>query len=142
MEGAFEMDGMGCEGTPSDRRNQRRVLGWSLGWMVGWVVAGLALRFDWVADAWVAVGVVALTVGFGAGVFRAYYRFLHETDELRRKIELDALALATGVAVLGGLSWHLLSRTGAIPEPGVPDLVILMTVVYVAGVLVGRRRYR
>lgn len=47
--------------------------------------------------------VVALAWTFGA-----YLRFLRECDELERRIELDALAWAAGVALLGAMACVLL----------------------------------
>ena len=44
----------------------------------------------------------------------AYRRYLGETDELRRKIEVDALALAFGVGLVGAFSYVLLERAGAV----------------------------
>ena len=42
---------------------------------------------------------------FGIATVLAYRRFLQETNELRRKIEVEALALAFGVGLVGGLSY-------------------------------------
>ena len=70
-----------------------------------------------------------------------YRRYLGETDELRRKIEVDALALAFGVGLVGAFSYVLLERAGTVARADPMQLVMLMVATYVIGVVLGHRRY-
>jgi predicted transcriptional regulator len=54
----------------------------------------------------------------GIATVLAYRRFLEGTDELRRKIEVEALAMAFGVGMVSGLSYWLLTIGGAVSERG------------------------
>jgi hypothetical protein len=124
-------------------RNQRRVHLWSLVWMSSWVAVTLALTSGWLASG--APGIVAAVVSssLGIGTALAYWRFLREADEVLRRIELEALALAFGVGVVGGLAYWLLERSGAVPRAKSDLLYVLagMCLTYSAGVLLGKRRY-
>jgi hypothetical protein len=124
-------------------RNQRGVLLWSLVWMSSWVGVTLALKSGWLASG--APGIVAAIVStsLGIGTALAYRRFLNGADEVQRKIELEALALAFGVGVVGGFAYWLLERSGAVPIAK-SDLLYVLAVTcltYSAGVLLGKRRY-
>ena len=70
-----------------------------------------------------------------------YRRFLREADELRRKIELDAFALAAGVGVVGAVTYRLLEQAGAIGETDPVHVVVTMVVAHTISVVVGERRY-
>lgn len=124
-------------------RNQRRVRLWSLVWMSSWVAVTLALTSGWLAPG--APGIVAAVVSssLGIGTALAYWRFLREADEVLRRIELEALALAFGVGVVGGLAYWLLERSGAVPLAKADLLYVLAgtCLTYSAGVFLGRRRY-
>jgi hypothetical protein len=130
----------GC-GTETDRRNQRRVVVWSLLWVSSWLAVHFAVSRGWVASELWALVANAVPAVLGLAVIAAYRRFLTEADELRRKIELDALAVAFGVGVVGGLVYWLLGRTGLVPEPDVLILVTAMIFAQGVGVLLGQRRY-
>jgi hypothetical protein len=123
-----------------DRRNQRRVLPWALVWALSFIAVTLGItKGDWPFGMTLA-GVAGHLV-FGAATVLAYRRFLRETDELRRKIEVEALALAFGVGLVGGLSYWLLLVSGAAPVWGFALIFAAMMATYSAGVLIGHRRY-
>lgn len=77
----------------------------------------------------------------GIGTVLAYRRFLREADELRRKIELDALAVAFGVGLVGSLTYWLLWRSGAVAELDLLGVIAVMTAAYGLSVIVGQVRY-
>ena len=52
-----------------------------------------------------------------AWMFAAYLRFLRDCDELERRIELDALAWAAGIGLLGALAASLLLDAGVVAWP-------------------------
>jgi hypothetical protein len=124
-------------------RNQRLVVLWSLVWMSSWVGVTWALTSGWLASG--APGIVAAIVSssLGIGTALAYWRFVKEADEVLRRIELEALALAFGVGVVGGLAYWLLERSGAVPVAKSDLLYVLAgtCLTYSAGVLLGKRRY-
>jgi hypothetical protein len=129
-----------CSGTPHDGRNQLRVIFWSFIWALSFVVVTLAIKKEWLPfGATLAAGLG--TSLFGIATLLAYRRFLHETDELRRKIEVEALSLAFGVGIVGGLTYWLLTVMGAVPAKDFFYVFVGMIFAHPVGVLIGRRRY-
>ena len=130
-----------CEGPPRDRANGRRVMFWSIGWAASMLFSSAAVSFDWFgggAESLIAAGISTL---IGLGTVGAYRRFLSETDELRQRIELEALALAFGVGIVGGLAYSQVSQSLDWGEPRFAFVMSAMLFVYCAGVILGRRRY-
>ncbi len=130
-----------CEGAPRDRANGRRVMLWSIGWAVTMLMASAALtmeRFDGGSVAFVAAG---LSFILGVGTVGAYRIFLRETDELRQKIEMESLAVAFGVGVVGGMAYSQIMGALNLGEPNLAYVIAAMLIVRSIGVGVGIRRY-
>lgn len=121
-------------------RNQRRVLLWALLWACSFIAVALGIKKEWLPFGAVLAGVAGNSL-LGIATVLAYRRFLQEIDELRRKIEVEALALAFGVGVIGGLAYWLLAVSGALPLTGFAYVFSAMLLAHSAGVLIGRRRY-
>ncbi len=130
-----------CEGAPHDRANGRRVLLWSLGWAATMLMSSAALSIDWFSDGSVAFIAAGISVVFGAGTVGAFRQFLRQTDELRQKIELEALAVALGVGVVGGMAYSQITRALDLGEPHLAYVIAAMLIVRSIGVAVGLRRY-
>ena len=123
-----------------DRRNQRRNVLWSLTWALSFVAVALVIKKEWLSFGWTIAAVVGSAI-VGVATVLAYHRFLAETDELRRKIEVEALAFAFGVGFVGGHSYWLLVVKGAAPATGFIYVFAAMVLTYAAGVVMGLRKY-
>ncbi|HEV7668966.1 MAG TPA: hypothetical protein VGS22_10605 [Thermoanaerobaculia bacterium] len=129
-----------CSIPQRDRRNRRQVTIWSLVWALAFITVSLGIKkMDWPLGA-IAAGVTG-TALLGLPTVLAYRRFLLETDELRRKIEVEALALAFGVGVFGGLSYWLLAVSGAASVTGFAYVFSAMVLTHSVGVWLGLRRF-
>ena len=127
--------------TDRDRKNQRNIIFWSLAWILPFLGVDLAIENDWIeSDALALVATIGVTV-LGLGVLLAYRRFLSDADELMRKIQLEALALTVGVGVVAGFSYTLLEGAGIVAKAEAMTLVVVMVVTYIAGIVVGLRRF-
>jgi hypothetical protein len=129
-----------CAGPKRDRYNQRRILLWSFLWGASFVAVTQAIRREWLPFG-VDLAGVALTALLGLATLLAYRRFLQETDELRRKIEVEALALAFGIGLIGGLAYWQLVVSGTAPATGFSYVFVAMILTHPVGVLIGHRRY-
>jgi len=111
-----------------------------LGWMVLWATTLLLIGKAGLSGpaAW---ALAALTVVPGVIGVHAYIRFLREADELLRKIQLEALAIAFGVGVLFMMTWRLFERLGGY-RLDLNDPVVIMFVVWAAAQWWNARRYR
>jgi hypothetical protein len=129
-----------CSGPQRDQRNQWRVLLWTLVWGCSFIAVSLGIKKEWLSFGMILAGVTATSL-LGIATVLAYRRFMQETDELRRKIEVEALALAYGVGVIGGLTYWLLEVSGAVPAWGFAYVFAAMMITHSVGVLIGRLRY-
>jgi hypothetical protein len=131
-----------CSSPQRDRQNRRRSTIWALGWALSFAATTLLATKKWLAlplSATVA-GVVATTL-FGVMAVLSHRRYLREADELRRKIELDALALAFGVGLVGGLSYWLLMVSSVVSSEGFAYVFTAMLLAHPLGILIGQKRY-
>ncbi len=129
-----------CAGPKRDRYNQRRIILWSFLWGSSFVAVTQAIRREWLPLG-VSLAGVAVTALLGVATLLAHHRYLQEADELRRKIEMEALALAFGVGVVGGLTYWQLVVSGAAPATGFSYVFVAMILAHPVGVLIGHRRY-
>lgn len=130
-----------CTGTAEDRRNRY----WFLVATMIWAFSVPAAT--WILEARAGTGggtswLIALVPSFFAGVvLLTYLRFLRETDEFVRKVQVEGLAFGFGGGVVFGTGYEVLQSAGAPPlEPGM--LVAVMMLIWVVGQLVGAWRYR
>ncbi len=135
--------GPGCGGgfyTRRDLHNQRRITLWMLAAALAYVGATATLRWRASIPAalpWLALG-LALALAFQAT--RSYLVFLREADELLRRIETEALALAFGAGAAFSLLYPLLEQLGA-PDLGGYATAVVMMLSWAAGLWLGTRRY-
>lgn len=130
-----------CGGTtPRQRRNTALLLGAFLLWAIGFLGATWAITEGTVSGV-PSLAVAAVPVILGVLVLFGYRRFLRESDELQRQIQLEALALGLGVGWVAISSYPLFERLGApVIESG--DYVLIIAVAYSFGSVLGWRKYR
>jgi len=125
--------------TPHDSRNYSRFTLWLAAAIVAFVAATMLIDGQWIpAPAGWALTVVA--VALIVATVRAYVHFLRNADELLRKVHLDALAFAFGAGAIGTMGYRLCERLGA-PKLDINDGFLVMMLIWIAGQIVGARRY-
>lgn len=131
-----------CAGTSRDRRNQFRMAWWVLAWSAGWVGATYGIRNDWFTQDYLVWIVVAIIGCLGLAMLQAYRRYLREADEMLRKIEVDALAVALGVGMVGGVAYWLLQVAELVTYKDAFIVTILLVCIsYSLTVIISHRRY-
>jgi hypothetical protein len=131
-----------CAGfhTARDARNVRHLNRWILGAGLVYLGATAAVRWRHAVPAalpWLLTGLAAL---LALQAVRSYVRFLRGTDELLRRIQLEALALAFGAGALFSILYPLLEGLGAPPLGGHASAAVMM-LAWSAGSWLGRRHY-
>lgn len=129
------------DSTPRDRRNQRRLALACLGWALCFLAVTVLIREELLPDGAAPWVVAALPTLVGVFVLVAFSRFLRQTDELQRLIQLQALAIAFGGGWLVSTGYRLYERLGA-PSLDIVDNISAMAVLYAIAVVVAQRRYR
>ena len=129
--------------TPRDRRNQRRYALWTIAWFIALVGTGAFFKFrrGLVPSDVIAWSVGAVPVLAGALALWAWLRYLHEAEELQRRIQLNALALGFGVTFVSVISYGGLVSAGA-PMLEARHQLAPGIFAYVLALLYGRWQYR
>ena len=86
---------------------------------------------------------VGLNLCVGVGLILAHKRYLAGLDELQRKVYLDALGITVGVVLIVSVPYAVLDRFNIVHwKAAVSDLLILMSVTFLASLVAGTWRYR
>lgn len=133
---------MAHESTPRDLANMRR---W-LGWMVAWAVLAVP-DADWFGHvdgvtSWFTLLQAALVTVALAGVVVTFVRYVRETDELNRRIQLTALSVGFGAAFVANELAQAAVNAGLVASVDDDLPVLAMLVTYAIASVVILRRYR
>ena len=124
------------------RRNTVRLGLWTGAWLVSMAVAVFGPIFLWESRA-VSLVAILINVALGISMMIANKRYLDGLDELQRKIQLDAMALALGMGLVLGLGYSAMDIANVIEvDAEISFLVMLIGVIYIIGILIGRRKYQ
>jgi hypothetical protein len=132
--------------TETEARRAKTHVGQLAIWTLAWVLSLALARFGpglWESQpvlSWIAVGI---NIAVGVGWLIAHARYLRGVDDLQRKILMDALAVALGVGLVGGLAYSVANSIGLIDVGASIGVVsVIMGVVYLVATGVGTLRYR
>ncbi len=118
------------------------LVAWVFAWMATLIVSDKAALYGWWSAEWMTVLSIAVNALMGLMVVRAFVKMLRKADELHRRIQLNALAVAMGVSLLGAVTYSLLVTWGYIVDEEVTDIIVLMCVSYSVAGFWGVLRYR
>ncbi len=127
----------------SSLRNSVRLMFWTAAWVASMALAVFGPKLIWNYYTSLTILSVLINLGIGFAMIVANRRYLKGLDEMHQKIFLDAAVLTLGVGLVCGLSYELLEDIRLIPfQPEISHLVILMTLTFLIGMIVGHRKYR
>lgn len=127
----------------STRKNTVNLAYWTGAWVLTMALVSFGPKFLWNENIALTIIAILVNLAIGIGVIFANKRHLNSLDELQRKIQLEAMSLALGVAVIFGLSYSMLDVTNLISyDAEISHLVILIGLTYLAGTIIGNMRYR
>lgn len=125
------------------RHNTRQLALWTFAWVATMALATFGPTFIWQANTPLTILAIAVNAAFGVGMILANIRYTKSMDEMQRKIQLEAMGIALGVGVVGGLSYSLLDTTNVMAgDAEISFLVILIGLTYLGAVVIGQMRYR
>ena len=120
-----------------------KVAVWTGAWVGTLALATFGPEFLWQPTSPLTLVGILVNVGAGIGMIAATIGHLKSLDELQQKIQLEALGLALGAALIGGMAWSTLDVTNLMPFDAEVSHVVFFTVaVYALGLFAGHRRYR
>ena len=123
------------------RRNTRALGAWTAAWVATVALATFGHKFVWDGNKTISLVVIVLQVAIGAGMILSNKRLLLGLDELQQRLQLEAMGITLGVALVAGIAYSALDATNLIPfDAEIGLLVGLMGITYrVAIVGLGRR---
>ncbi|MDC0309713.1 hypothetical protein OAL72_03105 [bacterium] len=132
-----------CDITPQTKKNTLRLFLWTVAWVLATAGVTFGSKNLWNFNTWLTIIAVLIHIGLGLGMIRVFKQYLLGLDELQRKIQLDAMSLSLGIGLVLGCSYEMLEDIKLIPfEPEISHLLILMSLTYVVGTVLGHRKYQ
>lgn len=126
-----------------NKHNTKKLAVWTGAWLVTMAVAVFGPQLVWGSNATLTLLALAANVLVGTGMILANKTHLQGLDELQQRIQLEAMALALGVGLVLGLAYSTADITNLIHmDAEISHLVMLVSLTYLAGVLLGRRKYQ
>ena len=124
------------------RRNTLKLMGWTVAWVLTLAIATFGPTLAWESKA-VTLASILLNLAAGAGMILANKDYLQGVDEMQRKIQLEAMALALGVALVFGLAYSTADIADLIPfDAEIAHVVFAVCAAYALGIFLGIRRYQ
>jgi len=125
------------------KKNTINLALWTIAWVLTMAISTFGPLLLWEGNSLLTALAILLTLLVGIGMIFANIRHLNGLDELQRKIQLEAMGIALGLAVVVGLAYSSLDQTNLISyDAEISHLVILIGITYLAAVLIGNSRYR
>jgi len=127
----------------ANAKNTLRLAYWTGAWVLTQALAVFGPTHLWQSNQSLTALALLINLGMGVGMIMALRRHLNGLDELQRKIQLEAMALCLGVGLVGGMAYSTLDVTNLIPfDAQISHLVVLMSLTYLAGIILGNRKYQ
>lgn len=125
------------------KRNTKKLAVWSTLWTGSMALATFGPKFIWDENVSLTVLAVIINALLGIGMILTNIKHINSLDDLQKKIQLDAMGIALGVGVVGGLSYTLLDVTNLITvDAEIGFLVIFISLTYLVALLIGKMRYK
>lgn len=124
------------------KKNTRQLAYWTGSWVVTMAIASFGPKYLWEGIGLTIVFIIINTL-VGVGMILMNRKYLNGLDEMQRKVNVDAMAIALGVGVVGGLSYAMLDQANVIGfDAEIAHLVMLIGITYIIGIFVGTNKYR
>lgn len=115
---------------------------WTLLWVVSLALATFGPKFLWEENTTWSMLSIAINTAFGVGMILANIKYLNVLDELQKKIQMDAMGIALGIGIVGGLSYSVMDIANVISSDAeIGFLVMLISISYMIALFVGKKRY-
>ena len=126
----------------TQQRNSRALAAWTAAWVASVALATFGHKFLWDGNKAISLLVILLQVAIGAGMILSNKRLLLGLDEMQQRIQLEAMGVTLGVALVAGIAYSALDATNVIPfDAEIGLLVGLMGITYLVTVVTRTRRF-
>ncbi len=120
-----------------------RLAKWTILWVITVAIPAFGPVLFWGENNLINILVILLNVGVGIGMILANIQHLKTQDELMQKVQLEAMGITLGVAVVGGIAFSMLDATNVVPfDADIGFLVMIIGLTYLISVFINLRRYK
>lgn len=120
-----------------------RLAKWTILWVLTVSIPAFGPALFWGENLLINSLAILLNVGVGIGMIMAVINHLKKQDEMMQKVQLEAMGISLGVAVVGGVAFSMLDATNVIPfEAEISYLVMIIAITYFVSVFINLRRYQ
>ena len=127
----------------TERKNLKHLAFWTWGWALTLAIPAFGPKFLWDYNAIISILAILVNTSIGVGMILMNRKYANGLDEMHRKIFMEAMALALGVGVVGGLSYSMLDAANVISfDADIGHLVMLIGITYFIAYIVGSIRYK
>jgi hypothetical protein len=126
----------------TQRRNTVNLAIWTFAWVASVALVTFGGMFLWDDNTLLTSLAIIVNIGLGIGMIIANRRFLLDSDELMKKLHLEAMSLTLGLVLIFGIAYSLMDQRNIIPfDAEIGHLVIFMSLSYMASLFFLRSRY-
>lgn len=126
----------------TQRRNNLKLALWTAAWVASVALATFGHKFLWDGNTTLSLVVIAAQFAIGIGMIFSNKNLLQSLDELQQRIQLEAMGITLGVAMVAGIAYSALDATDVIPfDAEIGLLVGLMGLTYLVAVITRSRRF-
>lgn len=127
----------------TSKRNIRHLAYWTFGWVVTLAIPAFGSTLIWNHNPMITIIFISINTIMGIGMLLINRKYINALDEMQRKINMDAMAIALGVGVVGGMSYTMLDITNIISfDAEISHLAVLISITYFVAIVVGQIRYK
>ena len=111
-------------------------------WIAMMIFIDKGILYGWFASDLQINLLIAFDTLLGIVVIFMFIKLLKAMDELQRKIQFDALAFSMGATIVSSITYSLLTTAQIVKDSETSDIILIMTVCYMASVIYGQVKYR
>ena len=110
-------------------------------WLITIAIAAFGPKLLWDNQTSITLLAIALNLLAGLFVIKSNLQYWNSLDEMIQRVHLNAMGIALGLGIVGGLSFSLLETSDIIQtEFDLSFMVILMSLSYLISIIVGMKR--
>ena len=120
-----------------------RLAKWTILWVLTVAVPAFGPVLIWGENNLINLLAILLNVGVGIKMIIVNIEHLKAQDEMMQKIQLEAMGVSLGVAIVGGIAYSMMDVTNLIPfDAEISGLVVLIGLTYLISLFINMRRYQ
>jgi hypothetical protein len=125
------------------RKNVKHLAYWTGSWVLSIAIVAFGPKILWDYNSSISIIAILVNLIIGIGMILMNRKYTNGLDELQRKVAMDAMSIAFGVSVVGGMSYTMLDAANVISfKAEISHLVVLISITYFVAFIVGSIRYK